>query len=422
MNVWIVNHYAIPPSMGGLVRHYYFSKYLQKQGHNVRIFTSSKIHNTDINMIQDKSLYKEEIVDGVGYTFVRSRDYKGNGIDRITNMIDLPFKMWKAMKNFYKTEKPDVIYTSSPDLFVAFFALLYGKKYKVPVVVEIRDLWPESIVEYNGMSRKNPIIQVLYQLEKWIYKKADQLIFTMEGGKEYICDKGWEKAVDLDKVNHVNNGVDLDEFQTDIEKYQISDKDLNEISKFKVVYVGSIRRANNVHNLVEVAKELKYRKEEDIQILIYGDGTDRKELENICLDNHLDNVIFKGKVEKKYIPYILSKSNLNILNYKQAATWKYGGSQNKQFEYLASGRPICSNVKMGYSIIEKNKCGVEENIDSISRYTDIIINYKNMDTQKYEVQCTNARNAANDFEYNVLGEKIEKILKNMKESYSSKGK
>ena len=76
--------------MGGLVRHYYFSKYLQKKGHTVKIFTSSKIHNTDINMIKDKSLYREEMEDGVEYTFVRSRDYKGNGIDRIVNMIDFP--------------------------------------------------------------------------------------------------------------------------------------------------------------------------------------------------------------------------------------------------------------------------------------------------------------------------------------------
>ena len=151
MNVWIVNHYAIPPSMGGLVRHYYFSKYLQKKGHNVKIFTSSKIHNTDINMIKDKSLYKEEMEDGVEYTFVRSRDYKGNGLDRILNMIDTPFKIQKAMRCFYKKEKPDVIYTSSPDLFVAFFALLFGKMHRIPVVVEIRDLWPESIVEYLSL-------------------------------------------------------------------------------------------------------------------------------------------------------------------------------------------------------------------------------------------------------------------------------
>ena len=75
----------------------------------MKIFTSSKIHNTDINMIRDKSLYREEMEDGVEYTFVRSRDYKGNGMDRVINMMDLPFKTWKAMKRFYKKEKPDVI-------------------------------------------------------------------------------------------------------------------------------------------------------------------------------------------------------------------------------------------------------------------------------------------------------------------------
>lgn len=411
MNIWIVNHYAIPPSMGGLVRHYYFSKYLQKKRHNVKIFTSSKIHNTDINMIKDKSLYKEEMEDGVEYTFVRSRDYKGNGLDRIINMIDTPFKIQKAMRCFYKKEKPDVIYTSSPDLFVAFFALLFGKMHRIPVVVEIRDLWPESIVEYNGMSRKNPIIQILYQLEKWIYKKADQLIFTMEGGKEYIKDKGWDKKINLDKVNHVNNGVDLEEFAEDVKRYQIQDNDLEDEKFFKVIYVGSVRRANNIETLVNVGKELKQRGNDKIRIIIYGDGTDRESLEKRCKTEGLDNVIFKGKVEKKYIPYILSKSNLNILNYKQANTWKYGGSQNKQFEYLASGRPICSNVKMGYSIIRTNDCGVEDNIISTKDYADVVLKYAEMSEEKYKQECENAKKAAQNYDYETLSNRLEVILK-----------
>lgn len=413
MNIWIVNHYAIPPSMGGLVRHYYFSKYLQKKGHNVRIFTSSKIHNTELNMIRDASLYKEEIVDDVEYTFVRSRDYKGNGIDRMVNMVDLPFKMWKAMKYFYKQEKPDAIYTSSPDLFVAFFALLFGKKNKIPVVVEVRDLWPESIVEYNGISRKNPVIQVLYQMEKWIYKKADRIIFTMEGGKAYIKDKKWEKTVDLDKIYHVNNGVDLEEFDFNVENWTLEDLDLQDENKFKVVYVGSIRKANNVETLVEVAEALKKRGEGDVLILIYGDGNEREKLKQECKEAGLDNIKFKGRVNKKYIPYILSKSNLNILNYKQADTWKYGGSQNKQFEYLASGTPICSNVKMGYSIIEKYNCGEEKNFGNIEEYVQVVLKYRNMGSQEYAQQCANAKNAAKQYDYNVLGSKIETILKDM---------
>lgn len=410
MNIWIVNHYAIPPSMGGLVRHYYFSKYLQEKGHTVKIFTSSKIHNTDINMIKDKSLYKEKTEDRVQYTYVRSRDYKGNGLDRIWNMIDLPFKMWKTMKVFYKQKRPDVIYTSSPDLLVALFALMFGKKHRIPVVVEVRDLWPESIVEYKGMSKRNPIIQILYQLEKWIYKKADQLIFTIEGGAEYICNKKWHKKVALSKVNYVNNGVDLEEYKTNLESFQLQDQDLMDEKYFKVVYIGSVRSANHIQDLVDVALELKKRREFGIRVLIYGEGTERKALEEKCIKCGLDNVVFKGKVDKKYIPYILSKSDLNILNYQQSSTWKYGGSQNKQFEYLASGKPICSNIAMGYSIIRKYDCGEERNITTPDEYVKTILKYKNMPKQKYEQQCINAKEAAKQFDYFVLGKKIELVL------------
>ncbi len=411
MNVWIVNHYAIPPSMGGLVRHYYFSKYLQKKGHDVSIMTSARIHNTDINMQENDNLFTKKKVDGVEYTFIKSTAYSGNGLDRIINMIDFPLSVWKTMNRLLKTERPDVIYTSSPDLFVAATALVFGKMRKIPIVVEVRDLWPESIVEYNGMSRRNPIICILYAMEKWIYKKADRLIFTMEGGNDYICDKKWEKDITLSKIEHVNNGIDFEEYNNNITKYKLEDADLLGEDKFKVVYVGSIRKANNIENLVKVAERL--REDKDILFLIYGDGNEREPLEQKCKELGLDNICFKGRVDKKYVPFILSKSSLNILNYKQADTWKYGGSQNKQFEYLASGKPICSNVKMGYSIIEKNCCGMEENIDSIARYVEIILKYKNMGKRDYELQCKNAKNVAKNYDYNILGEKIERILRSV---------
>ena len=407
MNVWIVNHYAIPPSMGGLVRHYYFSKYLQKKGHTVKIFTSSKIHNTDINMIKDKSLYKEEMEDGVEYTFVRSRDYKGNGLDRVINMLDFPFMIWKAMKLFYKQQKPDVIYTSSPDLFVAFFALRFGRKYKIPVVVEIRDLWPESIVEYNGMSKKNPVIQILYQLEKWIYKKADQLIFTMEGGKEYICDKGWNKIIDLKKVNHVNNGVDLEEFDQNYKRFRLEDPDLTNASTFKVIYVGSIRKVNNLATLIDAAKYLK--EDKSIQILIYGDGTEKSKLEKECKENKL-NVKFKGRVEKKYIPYILSCSNLNIINVKPAELNKYGCSWNKLFEYMASGKPILCNLPVKYDLIRIYHLGITKRFINSVEYKDAILWFVNLDKNEYNKYCYNARKCGEMYDYKKLSQSVEKIL------------
>ena len=111
MRVWIINHYAIPPSMGGLVRHYYFSKFLRQMGHKVRIFTASEIHNTNINMIRDGSLYKEEEMDGVPYTFLKTRDYSGNGLSRIYNMLEFPVRIQQAVKYFAKNGEKPVSYT-----------------------------------------------------------------------------------------------------------------------------------------------------------------------------------------------------------------------------------------------------------------------------------------------------------------------
>lgn len=408
MNVWIVNHYAIPPSMGGLVRHYYFSKYLQKNGHTVKIFTSSKIHNTDINMIRDKALYKEEKVDGIEYTFVKSRDYKGNGIQRILNMVELPFQMWKTMKLFYKKEKPDVIYTSSPDLFVAFFALLFGKKKKTPVVVEVRDLWPESIVEYKNMSKKNPIIQILYQLEKWIYKKADRLIFTMPGGKQYIKDKGWQKVVDLQKVHHINNGVDLAEFEYNKENSSFFDRDLESNDK-KVVYVGSIRLANNLGQLLQAAKVLKEKNRNDIKFLIYGDGTEKEELEQFASEEKL-NVIFKGKVEKKYIPYILSKADVNIINVKNTGLTKYGCSWNKLFEYIASENPILCNFPQNYDLIKEYHLGISEKFTSSKEYASKIRELTDLTDEARYCISKNARRLKKQYDYQYLTVCLEQIF------------
>lgn len=405
MKVWIINHYAIPPSLGGLVRHYYFSKYLQKKGHEVKIFTASKVHNTDVNMISNKALYIEKAIDGVEYTFVKTSDYKGNGIKRVINMLQFPIRIWNVCKSF---EKPDVIYTSSPDLFTAVSAVLLAKHMKVQKIVEIRDLWPESIVEFSRFSKKNPMIQILYQMEKWLYKSADALVFTMAGGKKYIKEKGWTRGIDPKKIHHINNGVDLEEFAYNKEHFRVQDEDLENEDIFNVVYAGSIRNANNVETLVKAIEELN--ESDRCQLLLYGDGTDKERLEQYCKKNRLNNIKFKGKVEKKYIPYILSRADLNIINYKQTGLLRYGGSQNKLFEYLASGKPICSNVQMGYSLIEKYHCGIEKDITDVIEYAELIRKFMTMSKEEYNSYLKNSYKVAQEHDFKVLTDKLEKIL------------
>ena len=123
------------------------------------------------------------------------------------------------------------------------------------------------------------------------------------------------------------------------------------------MYTGTIRPVNNVGNLLDTAKLLKDQK--DIRFLIFGGGSQLELMQERVKKEKIGNVVLKGFVEKKYIPYILSRSSVNILNYSQSQyNWSRGNSSNKLFEYMASGKPIISTVKMGYCILEKYQCGL----------------------------------------------------------------
>lgn len=407
MKVWILNHTATPPSMGGLVRHYYFSRYLTAMGHEVKLFTSSMVHNTDVNMITGRELYKEVEMDGVPYTFVRSSNYKGNGFSRIWDMLGFPVRLWRACNRF---ELPDVIYTSSPDPITAFMAVLYARRKKLPCVVEIRDLWPESIVDYKGISRKNPVIRMLYRLEKWIYRHADRLIFTMEGGADYIRERGWDKDIDLSKVRNVNNGVDLKEFDANREAYPVSDPDLDDPNTFKAVYTGSVRLVNNLDMLVETARCLQEQGDKRIRILVWGKGNEVEPLRTKAASLGLDNISFKGYVEKKYIPSILSKANVNLIHAKQTPIDRFGASMNKTFDYFASGRPILSDLPYRHDLIEQYDSGTVIAQQDPHLLAQALRTYADMPQEEYTKQCANARRAAEDFDYPNLTQKLCAIL------------
>lgn len=405
MNIWIINHNAIPPNLGSQNRHYYFSKYLSQKGHSVKIITASTIHNSSINMINTNDLYAEKIIEGVPYTFVKVNNYHGNGIDRIYNLLEFSVKIWNVCKHF---NKPDVIYTSSPDIFAAFSSLLWAQKTRIRCIVEIRDLWPESIVAYARYSPSNLIIKILYLIERWIYRNADQLVFTMEGGKQYILDKQWESIVSLNKIYNINNGIDIEEFDNNLKSYILQDSDLDDKQTYKIVYTGSIRKANNIQQIIDCAALLD--KKYNIVFLIYGVGVEQKKLIQYCKKKKISNVYFKGKVEKKYIPYILSKADLNLVNYMQTDMFRYGGSQNKLFEYLASGKPVISNVRQGYCLINRFQCGISKALSTPEEYASAILQIYNLPKEQYKKICANARKTAIMYDYQTLTNSLENIL------------
>ena len=380
------------------------AEYLQKKGYNVYIICGSYFHNTDINLIIDKTLFIEKEYDGIKFIHVRNKTYHNNTFLRIYSLLEFHLRLFKVAKFL---SKPDVIslYTAIPFSNVVYYL---AKKLKAKLVLDVVDLWPESFVALGLVSKYNPILWFMYRAEKWIYMKADKIIFSMEGGADYIKEKKWDTessgSINLNKVKYINNGVDLNDFNNNKNNYNIDDADLNNESLFKVIYLGSIRFANGVDLILDAAKFIEYLP--NIKFLIYGNGPERENLKKRIESENIKNVILKQEwVELKYVPYILTKSSLNLLNYTKNPIFKFGGSQSKSFQYMASGKPICSNIKMAYCPVNKFNLGVAREFINAREYSDAILSIYNLSECNYQELCNNASLASKIYDYEYLTNK-----------------
>ncbi len=404
MDIWLINHYAVPPKYYPLARQTYFAKHLMAMGHTVTIFAASTVHNSDINLITGGERWREETVDGVRYVYIKCLDYQGNGLRRIYNMCEFAWKLPGVCKKF---PRPDAIVSTSVPPTSCAMGVHLARKYHCRGVAEIADLWPEGIIVYGIAGPRNPAVIALRHLEKWIYKKADAVVFTCEGGYDYIVGLGWGKEIPRSKVFYINNGVDLESFQYNRDHFHVEDPDLDDPDTFKVVYTGSIRRINSLGILVDAAKEFK---DSRIKLLVWGAGDELPALRQRVLDEDVRNVVFKGRVEKKYVPSIVSRADLNVVHWEMSPLLRVGVSYNKLFEYLAAGKPVFSTVRPGYSILERNSCGRDAKGFSPRELAAGIEELAALPKETLAEMGANATNTAKEYDFRVLTEKLLKVI------------
>lgn len=406
--IWLIQQHSMPPELGHYNRQNNFGKHLKRDGYRPIAFAGSKLHNSDVQMISDKRPYLIYEKSECPFVFIKTLDYGKSTKKRI--LADFQFH-WNIFRYRKKFPKPDVILGSSSYMLSAVTAIILARKFKCKSIVEVRDLWPETIVDYLGYSHRNPIIKFLYRVEKWMYDNADEIVFTMEGGRDYIIEHNLDKShggkVDLNKVHNINNGVDLEWFSYCRDTYHFEDTDLLDESIFKVIYIGSIRRANDIGSLLNVAKRINNPK---IKFLIWGDGDYRESLEKKVESEKISNVVFKGKVDKKYIPYIVSQADLNLAHNTPSPIFKYGISLNKMFDYFAAGKPVLSDFPCKYNPAVQNMVGIDVSEPTIDNIVAAINYFADLSKEDYATFCENAKTAANKFDFSRLSKKLEEII------------
>lgn len=361
-HIWIIDHYATDMYYSAGGRHYWFAKYLKIAGYEPVVFGSNTKHGVRERYIDTKDLWNVLYEEGIGvpFVFVRSSLYNSNGGDRILNMINFYRNVQKAAKQYAaRYGRPDVIYAGSVHPLTLIAGIKLAKYFGVKCICEVRDLWPESIVAYSSRIEKDSLLaRIMYAGERWIYEKADALVFTMAGGADYISSQNWDidhgGSIDLAKVHHINNGVDLDEFDSNVKKHWFDDADLDDSTTFKVIYAGSIRRVNNLDMLLDAAKLVS---DSQIRFVIFGDGDELERLRARARCEEIENVVFKGRIPKTCIPSVDVRADLNLVHWQESPLLRFGDSSNKSFEYFAAGKPVFFTVRPGYSLVESDSCG-----------------------------------------------------------------
>ena len=399
----------MPPQYESRLRTIKFAHYLQEKGYEVTILGCSIMHNLNMDLIEDGSLYIERQYDDLKFVHVRSTQYgTATGVKRIISEIVFHYNLVKVMK---KLPKADVI-VATTDALISNPVLDYAHKNGIKYVKEVLDMWPDVFTDMGLLGKDNPAMKFLWHKAKKNYKEVDAAVFSLTECFDYFKQKKWDKEsggpVSMEKVFYINNGVDLKDFNNWKDTNVLDDDDLKSDKK-KVIYLGSIRFMNNVSQLVKAAE--KMQDISDVIFLIYGDGDDREPLIKYCKDHEIKNVKFKAKwTDPKYVPFILSQSYVNILNYINSDFAKYGISSSKMFQYMASGRPIVCNINIPQCPITRNQIGIAHEMRNEWDYAKAIQSILDLSPSEYFDICERAKEVAKTYDYEYLTNKMIEVF------------
>ena len=381
--VWIINHFAATPDMPGGTRHYDFGVELAKRGYEVTIFAS------DLNYMLRKRIKPkaraQEHPAGVRFVWVRSLIYRKNNWRRAANILSFALNVIAAG---IPRKRPDVVIGSSPHLFAALSAYILAKLKSSRFYLEVRDLWPQVLIEMRAVKRNhggtearrgrekgsrgareqgsegrskyegdreipvssvppclrglalNFLVFLLSRIEVFLYRVAHKVVALSEGVGNYIASCG----INPERISVLPNGVYLEDFQVTEGRTHVRER-LGLTDEFVVMYTGVHGQANALETILDAASLMfQHPASRNVAFVLVGDGPCKNELQRIAQKKGLHNVKMLPAVPKKSIPSLLNAADALVITLRSAELFSYGVSPNKIFEYMASGKPILCAV------------------------------------------------------------------------------
>lgn len=406
MNIWIFNHYAQPPDLPGGTRHYDLGRQLVKRGHRVVIFATSFHHYLHRETrLQRGEQWKVEDVDGIRFVWIRTPPYWRNDWRRVRNMAVFMLRAWrlgrKLPKQAPEVGKPDVVIGSSVHLLAVLAGYWVAAHFRARFVMEVRDLWPQAIVDLGRMRKYHPIIMILSALERFLYFRAERIIILGDYMEQHICSLGIDKT----KLVWIPNGVDISRF-ADTGTHLRSSNDM----RFRVMYLGAHSESNALHIIIHTARHVQARGHKNIRFILVGDGPTKQELIRLASSLGLKNVEFRDPVPKTEVPHTLEEADVLVLT-KHPTFGRYSGSILKLFDYMAAAKPIVFSGKISYDPVSKSACGLTARPGDPQALAEAVIKLYQMPREEREAMGRRGREYVEKYhDIRKLAERLEKVL------------
>lgn len=384
--------------MGGSTRSFEMAKRLVLAGHEVHIITSYR--ETDRES-EDWFVTNEM---GINVHWL-SIPYNNNMSHK--SRMKAFFRFAYKSTNKAKSLGGDIVFATSTPLTIAIPAVIAARHGNIPMVFEVRDLWPEIPIAIGAL--KNPIAKWLaYKLEHWAYKNSESIVALSPGMKDGIIKSGYP----ANKIAVIPNCSDNSEFkhnERSAAEYRAKRPWLHD--KPLVVYAGTFGKINGVGYMVDLAKELLSLNPE-IRILLVGDGLERPLIEKKAEEVGVlgVNLFIEKQIAKKDMPALLSAADLSC-NLVIDKPEMQSNSANKFFDTLSSGTPVLINHG-GWmdELVKKTGCGLSVWNLSISQASKVINEKINNKFWMDKAKQAAKKLAEEKFDRDLLANQLEQIL------------
>ena len=297
--------------------------------------------------------------------------------------------------------KTDLIVATSPQFFTAVSGRWLSLCKWKPWVMEVRDLWPESIKAVSAMKSDNMVFSYLEWVEKRLYKSAEKIIVVTDAFRDKIASRG----IDKNKISVVKNGVLMEKFKP-VEKNRQLISRLGLEGKFIFGYLGTHGMAHKLDFIVECAAKIT---DEDIHFLFIGNGAQKENVRNLAEQLKLSNCTFLDSVPKNEIADYISITDVALVNLMKSETF-LTVIPSKIFENASMQKPILLGVEgESKSIIEQYDAGICFEPENEAAFLDAVYRLKS-DAQLYGKLQEGCKRLALDFDRRKLALRMLEIF------------